>query len=131
MDVSLFIYISHHILSNLPHVQRHNSINVIMKEKVHVKIEKLLFSTFFSFSLSILFLFRNLATAIRKERTTYCSIDSQSPPRERANINYWDCPYKAQKFPYIDVACGEPRVVWRRSAPLLWKRSIHKRHKRR
>ena len=39
---------------------------------------------------------------------------------KRANINYWDCPYKAQKFPYIDVACGEPRVVWRRSAPLVF-----------
>ena len=23
-------------------------------------------------------------------------------------------------FPYIDVACGEPRVVWRKSAPLFF-----------
>jgi len=34
MDVSLFIYISHHVSSNLPYVQRYDSINVITKEKL-------------------------------------------------------------------------------------------------
>ncbi len=36
-----------------------------------------------------------------------------------ANTYYWDCPNKAQISPYICVACGEPRVVWRKSAPLV------------
>ena len=62
------------------------------------------------------------ATAFRKECKTYCSIDSQSPPeKKRANIHYLGCPAKGADFPYMYVACGEPRVVWRKSAPLLWR----------
>ena len=71
------------------------------------------------------------ATAFRKEcKDILLNNLSIATENNRANINYWDCPYKAQKFPYIDVACGEPRGVWRMSAPISWKRLIHKRHKR-
>ena len=37
---------------------------------------------------------------------------------ERANIHYLGCPSKGADFPYMYVACGEPRGVWRKSAPL-------------
>lgn len=53
-------------------------------------------------------------------RKTYCSIDSQiTTARRRATLNIGDAPQGAA-FPYFNVACGEPRVVWRRSAPLLF-----------
>lgn len=55
-----------------------------------------------------------------KSAKTYCSIDSQSPPeKKRAKLSILGLPHLGADFPYLKVACGEPRVVWRRSAPLL------------
>ena len=51
---------------------------------------------------------------------TYCSIDSQSPPeKKRAKLSILGLPHQGAGFPYLKVACGEPRVVWRMSAPLI------------
>jgi len=69
-----------------------------------------------SFIIGIFFVYLHPQSA--RSAKTYCSIDSLSPPeKKRANIHYWGCPSKGADFPYMYVACGEPRVVWRRSAP--------------
>ena len=65
-----------------------------------------------------------LCKAIRKESKTYLLNSLSITTRERANTYYWDCTMKAQISPYICVACGEPRDVWRRSAPLSLKNNI-------
>lgn len=63
-------------------------------------------------------IFRIFAPAIRKECKTYCSIDSQSPlEKKRAKLSILGLPHLGADFPYLKVACGELRVVWRMSAP--------------
>ena len=61
------------------------------------------------------------ATAFCKECKTYCSITSQSPPREKEQtLIIGTVPTTGAGFPYIRVVCGEPWGVWRKSAPLLF-----------
>lgn len=59
------------------------------------------------------------APAFRKERKTYCSIVSLSPPREKEQTCNIGAAPEGADFPYLHVACGEPRDVWRMSAPLV------------
>ena len=56
---------------------------------------------------------------VTKIITVYVIIDSQSPPeKKRAKLSILGLPHLGADFPYLKVACGEPRVVWRMSAPL-------------
>jgi len=69
----------------------------------------------------------SFALAIRKEcKDILLNRLSIHHHEKRANTYYWDCPNKAQISPYICVACGEPRVVWRMSAPLSLKKYSQK-----
>ena len=79
------------------------------------------FCYFLSFSIGISFKFTIFAHGFRTcaFSKTYCSIDSQSPPETTSKLSILGLqPPKGAGFPYLKVACGEPRVVWRMSAPL-------------
>ena len=75
-----------------------------------------------SFSL-ISILFRNFALAFRKE--------CKDILLNRLSITTWEneqtpfigtVPPTGAAFPYLGVACGEPRAVWRKSAPLVFRK---------
>ena len=61
----------------------------------------------------------NLPSQSERNAKTYCSIVTQSPPLiyEQTFI-IGTATQTGAAFPYLKVACGEPRVVWRMSAPL-------------
>ena len=58
--------------------------------------------------------------AIRKERKDILLINlTITTWVKRANLQYWDCNPKGGASPYLQIACNEPRDVWRMSAPLV------------
>ena len=60
--------------------------------------------------------------AIRKESKTYCSMVSQSPREERRAIQLkLGLLHYGRRLPISVVVCGEPRDLWRMSAPLILK----------
>lgn len=64
--------------------------------------------------------FRNFALAIHKECKDILLNRLSIHHREKEQTHIiGTAPTRAQISPYICVACGEPRVVWRMSAPLL------------
>jgi len=75
---------------------------------------------YFDYIITITGKYTIFVIAIRKESKTYCSMVSQSPREKRRAIQLkLGLPRYGRRLPISVVVCGEPRDLWRMSAPFM------------